>query len=99
MRSSITVALGLAAASFSADARPARKASLTVEPAIALVDVPVAIRAEGLAPREEVTLRASMDDAEGRPWRSEAVFRASAKGVVDPSADRPLRGAWTAADA
>jgi dienelactone hydrolase len=93
------VALGLAAASFSAAARPARKASLTVEPAIALVDVPVAIRAEGLAPREEVTLRASTDDAEGHPWRSEAVFRASANGVVDPSADRPLRGAWTAADA
>jgi dienelactone hydrolase len=99
MRSSITVALGLAAASFSAAARPVPKVILTVEPPVALVDAPVTIRVEGLAPREEVALRASTDDAEGRPWRSEAVFRASAKGVVDLSADRPLRGAWTGADA
>lgn len=91
--------LGLAAASFSAAARPAPKAILTVEPPVALVDAPVAIRVAGLPPRAEVTIRASTNDVEGRPWKSEAVFRASARGVVDLSADRPLRGAWTGADA
>jgi dienelactone hydrolase len=99
MRSSITVALALAAAPWAAPGRAARSARLTVEPRVALVDAPVTIRVEGLAPREEVTIRASAEDAEGRPWRSEAVFRAGATGIVDPARDRPLRGTWTGADA
>jgi pimeloyl-ACP methyl ester carboxylesterase len=72
---------------------------LTVEPRVALVDAPVAIRLEGLRPGQEVTLRAATTDAEGRPWRSEAVFRAGVNGVVDPATDRPLRGTYAVVDA
>lgn len=93
------MALALAAASWAASGAAARRARLTVEPPVALIDAPVAIRVEGLHPREEVTIRASTEDAEGRPWRSEAAFRASPTGVVDAAGDRPLRGAWTGGDA
>jgi len=90
------VALALAVAP-SADATG--RARLTVEPQVALIDAPVVIRLEGLRPREEVTIRATTNDSEGRLWRSEAVFRAGANGVVDPAADRSLRGTYTGVNA
>src|SRR5918995_3416235 len=100
MRSSITVALALAlAASVAPPADAAGRARLTLQPQVALIDAPVSIRLEGLRPRQEVTIRATTSDGEGRPWRSEAVFRAGLNGVVDPAADRPLRGTYTGVDA
>jgi dienelactone hydrolase len=94
------VAAALAAAVAAAPrAQAASGPRLTLEPRVALVDAPVAIRLEGLRPGQEVTLRAATTDAEGRPWRSEAVFRAGGNGVVDPAADRPLRGTYAGVDA
>lgn len=90
------MALALAVAP-SADATG--RARLTVEPQAALIDAPVVIRLEGLRPREEVTIRATTNDSEGRPWCSEALFRAGVNGVVDPAADRSLRGTYTGVNA
>src|SRR5688500_5263130 len=99
MRSSITVALAVAVVAVTTLAAAAGRARLTVEPRAALIDAPVAIRLEGLRPREEVTLRATTHDGDGRPWHSEAVFRAGANGVVDPAASRSLRGTYTGVNA
>lgn len=65
-----------------------------VTPAAALEDVPLAIRAGGLAPGAPVTITASATDAEGRTWRSQATFVADAQGVVDPAREAPRYGSY-----
>jgi dienelactone hydrolase len=99
MRSSITVALALALGPWAASFGAARGARIAVEPPVAPIDAPVSVLVDGLPPGAEVTITATTRDADGRAWRSEAAFRASAKGLVDPARDRPRRGTWAGADA
>jgi dienelactone hydrolase len=68
---------------------------ITVAPAVAPIDAPVVIRIAGLRAGGEVTVRARLDDAQGRPWRSEAVFRADDRGVVDVDETPSRRGTYT----
>jgi dienelactone hydrolase len=72
---------------------------LTVTPAVALVDVPVVVRLEGARPGQEVTIAATATDRDGDTWRSEAVFRADARGVVDAATQPSLRGTYTSREA
>lgn len=71
---------------------------LTVTPEIALIDVPVVIRLQGLPSGQPVTLRAWMDDAQGNRWASWAHFRADGRGTVDVGTQRPEAGTYQDAD-
>jgi dienelactone hydrolase len=86
------IAFGLAMPAVRAAAAAPR---LDVSPRTAVVDQPIAVRATGLRAGTEATLRVHATDASGREWRSEAVFRADAKGTVDVSRDAPVRGTYT----
>lgn len=80
-------------------ATPVPAVRLEVTPRAALVDAPVSVRLSGLAPGQEVTLRAEMlDDNLGR-WRSEATYRADAGGGVDVATRPSLSGSYTGTDA
>lgn len=72
---------------------------IVIEPPSALVDDPVAVRLEGLRPREEVTLTAETTDEAGGSWCSRGIFRADPDGVVDLALASSLGGTWTGADA
>lgn len=67
---------------------------LTVTPTVTLVDSAVVVRASGLRPGSQVSLSASTLDADGRQWRSSALFQADATGVVDTRAARSLGGSY-----
>ena len=73
--------------------------TISVTPAVALVDTPVAITLAGFAPGEDVTLRARTRDDDGREWASFATFRADGAGAVDLTSQPPLAGSYAAADA
>jgi len=71
-------------------------ATMTVTPASALADVPVAVTVTGLAAGVRTTVTATATDTSGVPWQSSADFRAGSDGKVsltqkplsgDPSAD------------
>ncbi|HTV08909.1 MAG TPA: acyl-CoA thioesterase/bile acid-CoA:amino acid N-acyltransferase family protein [Candidatus Aquilonibacter sp.] len=68
--------------------------TLTVTPATALVDQPVAITASGLEPGEVVTVRADLDDAADHGWSAEAKFAADSGGKLDLTQDAPLKGSY-----
>lgn len=72
---------------------------LSVTPASARLDERVVVRVKGLRAGQEVLIRTSTADADGRPWRSEAAFRASAKGTLDVSTAPPVAGTYTGVDA
>jgi dienelactone hydrolase len=76
-------------------ARAAEAPRLDVSPRTVMVDEPIVVRATGLRPGSEATLRVQATDASGREWRSEAVFRADAQGTADASRDAPVRGSYT----
>ena len=63
---------------------------LSVAPDDALVDQPLAVRLEGLAPGEHATLRATFRTWNGRLWRSWARFEADPGGAIDPERRSPL---------
>lgn len=67
-------------------------------PRQALVDAPVPIRLRGLAPAQQVTIRATMRDARGDEWQSSAVFQADAQGEIDLATQAALRGTYTGID-
>src|SRR5262245_849502 len=69
-------------------------ARLTVEPASAQLDEPVAVRLSDLPPGQRVTLRAATTDPFDQTWRSAAVFRADASGAVDAAAQAPESGSY-----
>lgn len=72
---------------------PARPA-LVVEPAVALIDVPRAIRLEHFAPHQEVEIQASLTRADGTVWRSRASFVTDAQGRVDLAQAAPTSGSY-----
>lgn len=63
----------------------ASEPNLRVDPAEALADEAVAIRASGLEPTHSYTLRASAVDGNGRTFRSETPFSADTAGAFDSS--------------
>ncbi|ETF02823.1 palmitoyl-CoA hydrolase [Advenella kashmirensis W13003] len=67
---------------------------LSVTPADALIDEPRAIRVEGLAPAQRITIQAQTERAGSVMWRSQAEFVADAQGVVDLSSQAPLTGSY-----
>jgi dienelactone hydrolase len=83
------------AAAESAQAAP----RFAVTPTAALLDQRVGVRVSGLRALQEVLIRTTTPDAEGRAWRAEASLRANAKGVVDVDTEPALAGTYTGVDA
>lgn len=73
--------------------------TLEVRPAQVLDDEVAAVRATGLTPGAQVTIRAALTDGDGKPWASEAEFVADANGVVDTAAQAPVKGSYRVASA
>lgn len=78
---------------------PTLRPRIEVGPQRALIDEPLHIRLEGLAPAQNATLRATLtgDPANGI-WQSTATFVADAGGVVDVERLAPASGSYTGAD-
>jgi len=72
---------------------------LDAGPAVAAMIAPVHVSVSGLPPGGLVTVRARALDAQGRPWVSAAVFRASAAGTLNLVAAVPVSGSYHTADA
>src|SRR4051812_45533723 len=70
---------------------------LTVTPAHARLDEPVAIRVDGLPAGERATLTASAVDTFRVTWFSRTTFVASSTGVVD-TRQRPVSGSYDDVD-
>jgi dienelactone hydrolase len=68
--------------------------TLVVEPAVALIDVPRAIRLEHFAPHQAVEVEASLTRADGTVWRSRASFVTDARGGVDLAQAAPTSGSY-----
>jgi dienelactone hydrolase len=68
--------------------------SISVEPALALIDVPRAIRLEGFVGGEPVTVVSSLQHDDGTSWRGETTFVANHEGALDLSADAPIGGGY-----
>jgi dienelactone hydrolase len=68
--------------------------TLTVTPAVAPVDQPVAIAASGLQTGEEVTLHSELTDGADHSWSAEAKFTADPTGNLDLTKDAPLKGSY-----
>ncbi len=68
--------------------------TLTVDPARAMDDEVVSIRAAGLAPGERVAIRAELTDGAGRRWASQAEFVADPEGAVDAAKQAPAAGSY-----
>ena len=66
---------------------------ITVTPSRALLDAPVSIRVDGLAPGERAALTASAVDASRVTWFSSTTFVASSAGVID-TRQRPVSGSY-----
>jgi dienelactone hydrolase len=72
---------------------------LDAGPAAAPLDAPVHISVSGLPPAGLVTVQARALDAQGQPWVSTAVFRASAAGTLNLATAVPVSGSYHTADA
>jgi pimeloyl-ACP methyl ester carboxylesterase len=59
-----------------------------------LVDAPLGLRVEGLAPNARAIVRVDARDAKGTRWRSQATFVADAHGLVDAAKQRPIAGTY-----
>ncbi|NWY07288.1 BAAT acyltransferase, partial [Nothoprocta ornata] len=67
-------------------------AEVTVTPRCSLADRPVRVRVRGLAPRQRVTLLASLADERGGRFRARAFYRADERGEVDAERHAALGG-------
>ncbi|WP_413729504.1 acyl-CoA thioester hydrolase/BAAT C-terminal domain-containing protein [Sodalis sp. RH22] len=72
--------------------------TLTVTPAIALVDEPRRIRLHGLRPGATVEIEATSRTGDGAAWRSYAQFIAADDGTVDLQRDAPVAGDYRGVD-
>jgi dienelactone hydrolase len=89
----LVVAAGLAGCT-GGGARDRVQASMSVSPAAALVDEPVAVTVRGLPAGRRTTLTARAGDADGVTWSATAQFEATSAGTV--SLDQPsLGGSYT----
>lgn len=57
-------------------------------------DEPITVRVTGAEPGERVTLAATLEDADGVEWTSEATFTADGDGVVDCTEHAPDAGTY-----
>src|SRR4051812_33488629 len=71
---------------------------LAVLPQRATLDTPVRVVVSGLRPGQPLTLRATMADHAGVDWAAHATFHATADGIVDPSVQAPVSGAYSGVD-
>jgi dienelactone hydrolase len=95
----LAVVLALLGAGCSSGPAATQHIQLDAGPAAAAFDAPVHITVSGLAPGEGVTVRAQARDAQGRPWESQAQFRATAAGTLDLATAVPVSGSYHVADA
>jgi dienelactone hydrolase len=72
---------------------------LDAGPAAAAMIAPVHVSVSGLPPGGLVTVQARALDAQGQPWVSAAVFRASAAGTLNLATAVPVSGSYHTADA
>jgi dienelactone hydrolase len=72
-------------------------ATMSVTPAVALMDRPVTVSLTGLGAGRVTTVTASAQDTSGVRWSASAEFRASRDGTLDLGAT-PLRGAYAGSD-
>lgn len=89
----------LAAALAGCGGSPAEHVRLSVSPRSTVVDEPVAIRLSGLRPHQQVTLLATLTDANGTDWTSSALFAADGSGDVDVARSPALSGTYRGSDA
>ncbi len=66
---------------------------------VALADQPITIKVTGLAAGQRVTVTAAATDSGGLTWRAQAVFTATADGVVNLASAAPASGSYQGADA
>ena len=66
---------------------------ISVEPAVALIDVERRITISGAKPQTKITVK-TLTKRAGHDWTSEAVFEADAQGVVDLTRDAPVSGTY-----
>ena len=69
-------------------------ASISIEPASALIDVPRTIRLHGFAGGERVTVVSTVLHEDGTSWRGETIFTANEQGEVDAATDAPVGGGY-----
>jgi dienelactone hydrolase len=65
---------------------------------VALEDQPAHLEITGLAPRDTVTVTSQAVDNRGKPWQSQAVFRADAHGDLALDTTAPLSGSYRGVD-
>jgi len=71
---------------------------LELRPALALYGTPFSMKITGLAPGEQVTVKARSTDEKKIVWESSAVFAAGDSGVVDVALQSPISGSYSAGD-
>jgi dienelactone hydrolase len=71
-----------------------RAQSFAVTPSRVLSDESATIRAAGLKPNEQITLRAELVDGASHHWESHSEFVADAQGTVDSSLQAPVKGSY-----
>jgi dienelactone hydrolase len=71
---------------------------IEVDPARALADQPVLVKASGFSPGERVTVRAQTEDGGDIRWESSAVFKAGPSGTVEPANDATVSGSYKGTD-
>ena len=75
-----------------------RTIEIHVDPSRGMVDAPLGIRLDGVAPGQRVTLRSSQVDDLGRTSRAHATFVADSNGQIDVATQAPVSGTYADAD-
>jgi dienelactone hydrolase len=74
-------------------------ARIEVEPIDSLIDVPLAVRLEGLEPNERVTIRARATfSQQAGTWSTSTIFEADGQGKIDLNRQAPISGDFSEAD-
>lgn len=68
---------------------------IAVDKPVALIDTPIVISVSGLAPAQQVTIRATSVDANHSPYESTAKFAANLAGDIDLRTAAPLSGSYS----
>jgi dienelactone hydrolase len=75
-------------------ASPARDVRFEISPDPAFVDEDVRVCVRGLPAASLISIHASTEDDQGRPWSSQARFRADSAGVIDASLQESMGGGY-----
>ena len=73
--------------------------TVTATPAVGLIDTPIAVTIEGLAPRSLVTVEATVVIPDTTTWRSRVAYVADSAGRIDLDRDTPVFGDFLVPDA